>query len=141
MKPHSYYFVSTQKCRCSENPPKPRRMVILDTYVERAERHFWTSQIRNGSNFTTKKSFGRLSAGSMPQANWACAKRMHALARRPCPAHVSRTYAHADTGPARRYSRNAVSAALRGTQLLKAILQHEVWETEEWKRDLPELSI
>ena len=34
-----------------------------------------------------------------------------------------------------------LTSALRGTQLLKAILQHEVWETEEWKRDLPELSI
>jgi|TARA_B100000475_G_scaffold101392_1_gene73795 hypothetical protein len=33
-----------------------------------------------------------------------------------------------------------LTSALRGTQLLKALLQHQVWETEEWKRDLPELS-
>lgn len=29
-----------------------------------------------------------------------------------------------------------LTSALRGTQLLKALLQHTVWETEEWKRDL-----
>jgi hypothetical protein len=33
-----------------------------------------------------------------------------------------------------------LTSALRGTQLLKALLQHQVWETEEWKRDLTELS-
>ena len=29
-----------------------------------------------------------------------------------------------------------LTAALRGTQLLKALLQHPLWETDDWKRDL-----
>ena len=29
-----------------------------------------------------------------------------------------------------------LTSALRGTQLLKALLQHPLWETDDWKRDL-----
>ena len=29
-----------------------------------------------------------------------------------------------------------LTSALRGTQLLKALLQHPLWETNDWKRDL-----
>ena len=82
MKPHSYYFVSTQKCRGCANPPKPRRMVILDTYVERAERHFWTSQIRNGFKFHNIKKF------------WAFKRRQHA------PGKLGMCETHARTGTA-----------------------------------------
>ena len=33
-----------------------------------------------------------------------------------------------------------LTSALRGTQLLKALLQHTLWETDDWKRELTELS-